>query len=224
MAILPKPPGEDQFPSRQELSQQLGPVLGDTRSLGANRGYRKFDELSDIYENQSDVYYAPKSVNPRSSMETGSDESVAFTDSDVPTSSTDYSRPRTVAAGYDPERQTMTVVFRDGTFYNYYSVTETEWLAFKASISKGNPWLNRRGKSQSSDGLFISKPRGVADVSSISPEIREALYRVSRTQQIRSRNRLGQGKQPRSTAVRRQAGLKAAYKRNPGRNPSKPRP
>jgi len=31
----------------------------------------------------------------------------------LPTSTTNYQRPRTVAAGYDPKRETLTVVFRD---------------------------------------------------------------------------------------------------------------
>jgi hypothetical protein len=105
---------------------------------------------------------------------------------DVPTSSTNYARPRTVAAGYDPSRQTMTVVFRDGTFYNYYEVSAQEWQAFSASYSKGSPWLNRgfpNGR-QKTDGLFVSKPRGYADVSQVDPLIREQLYRVSRATQV----------------------------------------
>jgi hypothetical protein len=103
---------------------------------------------------------------------------------DVPTSSTNYSRPRTVAAGYDTETKTMTVVFRDGTFYNYYEVTAGEWQAFSASLSKGKPWLNRRNSKQAMDGLFVGKPRGRADTASVPPAIREQLYRVARSQQI----------------------------------------
>ena len=34
---------------------------------------------------------------------------------DIPTSSTNVRRPRTVAAGYDEEREVLTVMFRDGT-------------------------------------------------------------------------------------------------------------
>ena len=103
---------------------------------------------------------------------------------DVPTSSTNYSRPRTVAAGYDTDTRTMTVVFRDGTFYNYYEVTPGEWQAFSSSLSKGKPWLNPKNSKQNMDGLFLAKPRGRADVSKVPPEIREQLYRVARSQQI----------------------------------------
>lgn len=111
---------------------------------------------------------------------------------DIPTSSTNYKRPRTVAAGYSPDPNypesdngILTVVFRDGTFYNYYEVTHGEWQNFHASYSKGRPWLNKRSKSQAGDGLFIGKPRGDAgDMQDIDPEIRAALYRVARTNQI----------------------------------------
>jgi hypothetical protein len=116
-----------------------------------------------------------------------------FVNADVPTSSTNYSRPRTVAASFDESRNVMTVVFRDGTFYNYYEVTRSEWDAFRASYSKGSPWLNRgfpNGKQQT-DGLFIGKPRGPADVSNVAPEIKAALYRIARTQQIIHRPKAG---------------------------------
>jgi hypothetical protein len=103
---------------------------------------------------------------------------------DIPTSSTNYGRPRTVAAGYDPASKTMTVVFRDGTFYNYYDVTPGEWENFSASYSKGRPWLNHKSSTQGSDGLFINKPRGQANIEDIDPSVREQLYRVARTQQL----------------------------------------
>lgn len=53
------------------------------------------------------------------------------------TSTTNYKRPRTVAAGYDPETRTMTVVFRDNTWWNYYDVPEDMWREFEMSESKG---------------------------------------------------------------------------------------
>ena len=108
----------------------------------------------------------------------------AFVQVDIPTSSSNYSRPRTVAAGYDPQRKTLTVVFRDGTFYNYYEVTQTEWNSFYASFSKGKHFLNHKNSKQSYEGIFLSKPRGDADVSTVDPQIRAALYRVSRTNQV----------------------------------------
>lgn len=53
------------------------------------------------------------------------------------TSTTNPQRPRTVAAGYDRQSQTLTVVFRDGKWWNYYDVPEYMWQEFVASESKG---------------------------------------------------------------------------------------
>ncbi len=92
----------------------------------------------------------------------------------IPTSTTNYERPRTVAAGYDKERQVLTVVFRDGLFYNYYSVSTTEWNGFKSAPSKGRYILAK----------LDSKPRGAADMGRLPSIARESLYRIVRTNQI----------------------------------------
>lgn len=92
---------------------------------------------------------------------------------EVPTSSKFPERPRTVAAGYDGKRKCLTVVFRDGTYYNYYDVTALQWRNFKSARSKGQYIYTH----------LDSHPRGVADVSALNTEAREALYRVSRTGQ-----------------------------------------
>ena len=120
---------------------------------------------------------------------------------DIPTSSLDASRPRTVAAGYQEyigSRKRgqaglgkMTVMFRDGTLYNYYDVTPGEWSNFKSSISKGSPWLNKgfpNGKQQV-DGLFINKPRGVANLANVAPDVLENIYQVARVAQVRFANK-----------------------------------
>ena len=91
----------------------------------------------------------------------------------VPTSTINPERPRTVAAGYDKNEQKITVVFRDGTFYNYYEVPPREWQSFKAVVSKGRYIYS----------YLDSKPRGPADVSSISQTARTAFYRFSRAAQ-----------------------------------------
>lgn len=54
-----------------------------------------------------------------------------------PTNTTRKERPRTLTAGYDRSTQTLSVVFRDGTAWNYYGVTYQMWTAFKASPSPG---------------------------------------------------------------------------------------
>lgn len=94
----------------------------------------------------------------------------------VPTSTTNPERPRTVAAGYDADEEKLTVVFRDGTFYNYYEVDENEWAAFKANRSKGAVIYR----------MLDFKPRGPADESSISQSAREAYYRFARGAQLHS--------------------------------------
>jgi KTSC domain len=91
-----------------------------------------------------------------------------------PTSTTNPARPRTVAAGYDKARKVMTVIFRDGTFYNYYSVSGLEWGNFKRSRSKGR---------------FIriyldAKTRGVAAMGMVPRAHQELLYKVARTSQV----------------------------------------
>lgn len=102
----------------------------------------------------------------------------------VPTSTTNPKRPRTVAAGYDKDEEKLTVVFRDGTFYNYYEVDENEWQVFKANRSKGAIIYS----------LLDFKPRGPADESSISQSARAAYYQYSRGIQISQKGKLkGQG-------------------------------
>jgi hypothetical protein len=90
-----------------------------------------------------------------------------------PTSTTNPDRPRTVAAGYDRSRKVLTVVFRDGTFYNYYSVSGLEWGNFKRARSKGRfirLYLN-------------NKTRGTASMGSVPEAHQELLYKVARTMQ-----------------------------------------
>jgi hypothetical protein len=65
----------------------------------------------------------------------------------VPTSSSFPNRPRTLAAGWapyrdEPESGTLTVVFRDGTPWNFYDVGESVWIRFKSAMSKGKGYLN----------------------------------------------------------------------------------
>lgn len=54
-----------------------------------------------------------------------------------PTPSINPPRPRTVAAGYDKETQTLRVRFRDGTPWEYYNVPPRVWGNFKRVKSPG---------------------------------------------------------------------------------------
>jgi hypothetical protein len=145
---------------------------------------------------------------------------------DVPTSSTNFKKPRTVAAGYDPRRNggTLTVMFRDGTLWNYYDVSKDEWIKFHASISKGNPYINR---------TFLSKPQGLADLTGITDDFLAQLQLMARVNQFRYKSRRAtissSGKkiygvkgeaQRKSQLNPRSAASRAFYKAN-GVNPSK---
>jgi hypothetical protein len=122
----------------------------------------------------------------------------------VPTSTTNPQRPRTVAAGYDEDEEKLTVVFRDGTFYNYYEVNKNEWAAFKANRSKGAIIAQ----------MLDFKPRGPADVSSLSKQAQQAFYRYSRGAQLHMKGK-GRGKE--QTGVR----FKTYSQKSAGKNPSK---
>lgn len=109
---------------------------------------------------------------------------------DIPTSSSNYKRPRTVAAGYDSNNQILTVVFRDGTFWNYYDITPGIWIIFHSALSKG-PLLNSNERNKHGDGLLLREcsSHGPADLSNLSPQAQEFLYKVARTSQIYYANR-----------------------------------
>lgn len=59
-----------------------------------------------------------------------------------PTPSINPPRPRTLAAGYDPDTETMRVRFRDGQVYAYYDVKQRQWQNFKRVKSPGRA-INR---------------------------------------------------------------------------------
>jgi hypothetical protein len=217
MANSGVPNNGPQLPSARDMSRRtsLGSIFDDATGLAYDMRTTQGQIASEVFSSDEAVAYQSQVGNIETSYQgagqwwkdldgrenaadqnmseyEGSTDGTAFQKGmqyDVPTSSTNYSRPRTVAAAYDSKNQVMTVVFRDGTFYNYYEVSESEWNAFHASYSKGRPWLNKRAKNpkagaQAVDGLFLSKPRGVASPDSIPAEIQEQLYRVARTQQI----------------------------------------
>ena len=104
----------------------------------------------------------------------------------IPTSSTNVRRPRTVAAGYDAERKVLTVMFRDGTLYNYYNVEPGTWKLFDNSYSKG-PLLNLYNKGQYDPGVLLVTPHqyGPADVTNVSSDVMATIYRVARASQFR---------------------------------------
>jgi hypothetical protein len=73
------------------------------------------------------------------------------------TTSSNPAKPRTLQAGYDYASGTMTVVFRDGTWWEYKGVPPELWDGFKSAESKG--------KYLRSSGLDGWSNMGPADVT-----------------------------------------------------------
>jgi hypothetical protein len=184
-----------------EIGNQFGPrqLAGIAKITGPDFGgvptaasYGEFNEIiSLIHDKETLNYYDPSTgmdYNNLASLEgsqDGEDETPAELTL-VPTSTINPERPRTVAAGYDKVDQKITVVFRDGTFYNYYQVSPSEWQAFKARVSKGRYIYS----------YLDSKPRGPADVAGISAVARRAFYRIARATQVHSKGRPGKPPKP----------------------------
>lgn len=80
------------------------------------------------------------------------------------TSTSNPEKPRTVAAGYEFSTGTLTVVFRDGTWWNYYEVPPEMWQEFKSVESKG--------KYLKASGLDAWPNMGPANLSSLTPKQR----------------------------------------------------
>lgn len=87
------------------------------------------------------------------------------------TSSTNPKRPRTLKAGYDYRTETLTVVFRDGTWWNYYDVPHYLWEGFVLSESKG--------KYLESSGLNRWPKMGIADPAGMPRDQRVQLNDVA---------------------------------------------
>lgn len=112
-----------------------------------------------------------------------------------PTTSTDFSRPYTVAAGWerypaqgrvtqDQELGTLSVMFRDGTLWNYYNVDRSFWITFKSAISKGQ-FINKNAQNP----RLNSYPHGPADLSGAPLENRQFIQRISREAQVLYRDK-----------------------------------
>jgi hypothetical protein len=93
------------------------------------------------------------------------------------TTSSNPARPRTLQAGYDPKKQTLIVVFRDGTWWSYHGVPNDLWQMFKTANSKGK-FLRESGLDNwdnmgPTDPGSISKAQRVKIVENL--KIRESL-------------------------------------------------
>lgn len=87
------------------------------------------------------------------------------------TTSSNPSKPRTLKAGYDYANNILTVVFRDGTWWEYRNVPEELWTAFKMSESKG--------RFLRDSGLDTWDDMGPADIESMPRHRRELMNDIS---------------------------------------------
>ena len=88
------------------------------------------------------------------------------------TTSSNPKKPRTIRAGYDQKTQTLTVVFRDGTWWDYRGVPKNMWETFKAAESKGR-YLRE-------SGLDTWDDMGPSDIGGMSAGRRALLNDISK--------------------------------------------
>jgi hypothetical protein len=176
----------------------LAQTIGTTRFEQPKPGSRAYsfrqvfgttDRFGGSY-NASDEFYEPLDQSYYSKLDTDRvyapvQEAAAL--SDIPTSSSNFARPRTVAAGWkrkedDPNAGTLTVVFRDGTLWNYYDVPVDVWARFYAAYSKG-PMLNNATRNFGAGELVANYTNGPASID-LSDESMRTLYRIARTSQL----------------------------------------
>jgi hypothetical protein len=165
--------------SKPELSGMFKITGPGYAGLPAASSYGEFDEIISVINAKDTMEYYDRSGADYENLAIeegpqGDEDDSPAPLTVVPTSTTNPQRPRTVAAGYDRNEKKITVVFRDGTFYNYYEVDASEWQAFKARVSKGRYIYQ----------YLDFKPRGPANISGISQTARKAFYRFSRGAQI----------------------------------------
>lgn len=190
------------FPGNAPMGQEAIEVI----SL-AQQQYN-FDEINDIngklesgrgywYDNLADKPVSPNSPATYADGTPVDTSALGFADpaneTQFPTNTKNPERPRTVGAAWNPTKHTLTVIFRDGTFYNYYEISRREWESFKATDSPGQYIaLN-----------LDSKPRGFADVTDLDPQIRLMAVTAARMAQMQNAVNRGHNYKPkRSYTVR----------------------
>jgi hypothetical protein len=175
---LPTAPSRGEF-TKSGAYAEAKSLYFDDAVKASSLGY---DITSGKYYVQGGAAFSNRAEDPRDLVEKPAPITIK------PTATSNPKRPRTVAAGYRPgtsedgRKGTLTVIFRDGTYYNYYDVAPNTWGYFKIASSKGR---------------FIRKyldghPRGYADISYITDLAQKAEYFISRTNQIISRGSQGQ--------------------------------
>lgn len=212
-AALPSAPSVGEFAKTGAFAEARS-LFFDDAVRASQFGYdittgQYFVQGGQLYENLAD--------DPRDHLEEPAPITVK------PTSTTNPRKPRTIAAGYragtslDRKSGTLTVIFRDGTYYNYYEVEPYMWQRFKAVKSKGK-FIRK---------YLDSYPRGYAEIAYISDLAQRAEYFISRTNQLL--NKGNQGMRPRQQPSlqrrllesQRSARRSARLAKTAGTNPAK---
>lgn len=115
----------------------------------------RFDEVSEEFSRTNDF----SSVIPRDVTDAGVKMETA------PTSNPE--RPRAKSLGYNPNTNTLYVIFRDNTWWEYRNVPVKMWVGIQNSSSTGR-YLRSSGLDQWAD-------MGPADLSSMSEEAKTRL-------------------------------------------------
>jgi hypothetical protein len=124
---LPAPVTRNGVPARSGMGAEAQALMADDIVVAGQFGYK----------NTPGTFYDPKNTKQVRKKYKGEDPERPAQILEAPTWTSNPVRPRTIAAGYDPEDKKLTVVFRDGTVYNYYDVPPAIWNRFHTMHSKG---------------------------------------------------------------------------------------
>jgi hypothetical protein len=198
LAGIPTSP-QDGFNLGSRASQFAAVYESTSRDFPANFAGSFYDQVGLPKYLFDEQIYASKWYKPRSADNSYINEQsereiapvgIAAPLSDIPTSSSNYVRPRTVAAGWlrDEEDQnsgTLTVVFRDGTLWNYYGVSVDDWNKFHWAYSKG-------ALLKPANEMISFTSDGPATIDLSKPAM-QMLYNAARTAQIMYRESKARG-------------------------------
>jgi hypothetical protein len=125
MVGLPAPVTRNGVPAKSGMGAEAQALISDNLTVAQQFGYK----------NTPGTFYNPDNIFADNIEETDRTRPARILE--APTWTSNIHRPRTIAAGYDLQQEKLTIVFRDGTVWNYYDVPKEKWNQFHALHSKG---------------------------------------------------------------------------------------